>query len=113
VLLDLTQAQCDILLACNVGRSRHLLTRGGARAAARRGRSPAGCAADAAAPAHGCSAAAGAQKRARVQAYKAERHTRIAVAFCRMSAAVEEMKTGASLLRRRRRARARHGAPSR
>jgi hypothetical protein len=28
-----------------------------------------------------------------VQAYKAERHTRIAVAFTRMSAAVEEMKT--------------------
>lgn len=63
VLLDLNAAQCDILLAPNVGRSRHLLSSGGRH------------------------------KRARVQAYKAERHKRIATALSRLSAAVEELKT--------------------
>jgi hypothetical protein len=37
----------------------------------------------------------GSNKRRRVQAYKAERHKRIAVALSRMSAAAEELKTGA------------------
>lgn len=63
VLMDMTEAQCDVLLAPNVSRSRHLLT------------------------------APGRQKRCRVQAFKAERHMRIATGFSRLSAAAEELKT--------------------
>ena len=63
VLTELLSAQQDVLLAPNVGRSRHFLTERGQK------------------------------KRSRVQQYKAERHVHITLAVTRLSAAVEELKT--------------------
>ena len=86
VLSEMLAAQCDVLLAPNVGRSRHLLTEGGASPPqpARLLRAADGVP----------SRREGRRKRSRVQQYKAERHVRITLACTRLSAAVEEMKTG-------------------
>ena len=85
VLTEMLAAQCDVLLAPNVGRSRHLLTEGGA-SLLRLARPPHAADASPATP-------KGRRKRSRVQHYKAERHVRITLACTRLSAAVEEMKT--------------------
>ncbi len=89
VLLELNEAQCELLVTPNVGRSRHFFTQAGAAA---RWLACAACACSRLTPAL---AGTGRHKRAKVQAAKAVLLQRIAAALNRMSAAVEEMKTGA------------------